>query len=605
VDDFLSVTNLKFVSKIKVMSYLNLGDDFLTKDTSLSPNTLQFRSTATKTELSSSDIRKFVRTFPNDGLDIRVEIGSGITDFESVSLFYGQKMKEVYFLPNNNAYETDVDGMFYGCKYLAKVDLSQCFGLKDMPFVGMFEKSGRLPDSSQGSTPGLTVLLPPNLESLRRGTFMESTIVNLLFPPSFTLLRVNTFLDAKHLHFVDLSSTNLTMIPNRCFRGAGNIGGFTVHLPSSVITIHPEAFAFSTLKTINIPPNATVTISEETLVDTVGVNVTRVMNPPLPPPPTFTPRITPPLDPTRPTTLRSAYWDLGGNTLTFDETLSPDTIHFRGSRQYDTIRSRDTSAASVWNFGEPRFVMGEGITDIEDRAFHQKFMKEVYFLPNNNAYEKRSERIFYHCRKLAKVDLSQCFGIKHMPYLEMFYRSGRVPDASQGDTPGLTVLLPPNLESLRPGTFMETTIVNIVFPLSLTSLSGGFTFLDAKHLKFVDLSATSLTILPPFCFKGAGAPEGFTVLLPPTLLEISTNAFDSSTLPTINIPPNVIISDFIFPSEVVITRNPTTTTTTTTTKPITSFWEDPFQLGMVIVGILVGLGLLFKIFRGQRTTSNR
>jgi hypothetical protein len=249
-----------------------------------------------------------------------------------------------------------------------------------------------------------------------------------------------------------------------------------------------------------------------------------------------------------------AYWDVGSNTLTPDDLLDPNTIRFRSNGTTAMQQSDVIGAFAAFPVKtNQRVEIENGIQFAGNSVFQNQSMVEIYFLPNDTIYKLEGANTFANCESLAMVDFSQCTKLGQLGGVNTFWRSGRTPDPSQGRLPGLTVRLPPTMQSMSSRAFIYSTVVRIVFPASCVSLGDYSFFYQAEYLKFVDLSATNITTIPPNCFNGAGDPDGLVVLLPPGLIEIQSNAFASSTLTTIGIPSGVTISDSAFSDTVEIT----------------------------------------------------
>lgn len=162
----------------------------------------------------------------------------------------------------------------------------------------------------------------------------------------------------------------------------------------------------------------------------------------------------------------------------------------------------------------------EGVTAFFGGSFKGSILKEITF---PSTFEEFIGSVFKNAGNVEKVDMSKCTQMSELPL-----------QAFMGCTGLDTVVLPEGIETIGSGAFIQcSSLKNINFPSSLTSLSGAFQYCTA--LETADLSAcTNLTSLGTSTFLGCTNLS--TVKLPDTLPQIMLSAFSFSGLTSLTLP---------------------------------------------------------------------
>ena len=291
-----------------------------------------------------------------------------------------------------------------------------------------------------------------------------------------------------------------------------------------------------------------------------------------------------------------------GKQQTFDIRISPVRMQNGTLTEivegYDEIifpsHVKSIAANTFYSKKVAKVVINEGLVSIGESAFFNSSVQEIVFPKTLEILEKD---IFYYCKNLKKVDLSQTkltvlpassfflSGIEEIILPSTLKEIGA--QAFLGTSKLKKIEVPANVKLIDREAFRESGIVTISLPNNISTIAGNAFYLCPELTEVKTYGPVSNdssdSIIQPYCFEGCPKltifeiPQSIRILgqgliggntkvtqltIPRNVTQINFSAFNNTNIKEVRIeattPPHVPVSTWYgFPDDVSVIRVPT------------------------------------------------
>ena len=365
------------------------------------------------------------------------------------------------------------------------------------------------------------ICFPSTLESIGIMAFYNSSLLSTVIN-KVTVLSAAAFAMCEKLASVDISLSQLQIINESMFSGCSRLrfinfpknllvvdkfvfqgtGFTTINLPSTLIAMKSHAFAnCNSLITVNLASTKITKISKCSFM-----NCTKLANVSLPP------------------DLQIINSHAFANTSIANVVFPPKVELLRNSfENCKKLKEIDLSETQVYILESGLFagctslskiMLPAQLDEIKANVFTETNITEIK-IPNDC---KLNPNVFADT-KIVKVDLSET-GFTELP-----------PKVFADALNMREIIYPETLKSISENAFLNTGVVELNIPYISEISTNAFT---CPYLKKIDLSSSNVELFPQFLF--AKCPELREVIIPPHLVDISSNAFQRTKITKIAFP---------------------------------------------------------------------
>ena len=410
------------------------------------------------------------------------------------------------------------EGCFFSCTAIEEIDLSK-YHLKEIgnfAFYNCFCLK--------------KIIFPPQLEKLGSGCLGSTKLGVIEFPESLSYIGDNAFKFCIEIHDINLVETSIKAIPKAAFAKCPSLQ--SVMLPDSVETIGEEAF-YMCLALTSIDMS-------ETNVKVIGKSAFQSC-------PSLSKVILSPI--------LARVEQMAFAQCEITKFTAPSTVSFIGQECFFrsiSLETVDLSKSSVLVLDALSFydcrslskiILPSSLEEIGQACLAWCSFTEL-IIPST--VTKIGHMFLANCYNLKELDLSNTL-IKELPYgaFSNCQKLTRIvfPSAMTGfcDIPSKIEIFSPD-EIIDPKNWQEEKqkITKSLAPLSFLSqlaLEEHSSFYNCKELLSVDLSSTSMKIIPDWTFLNCSGL--INVHLPPTIELIGDGAFRGTQVGDVVIPKNV------------------------------------------------------------------